>query len=315
MRLIETTTLRLVNFYDGNIPSYAILSHTWGSEEDEVTFQEFRDLPTGRLKKSVMSGPLANAVTKKPGFVKIRGAAELAASRGHTYLWIDTCCIDKTSSAELSEAINSMYRWYRNAAICFAYLDIEGWDGPEHRNIRWFQRGWTLQELIAPSEVEFYSRTWQFVGSKLGRLPDDLNKRSGPSLLITPGWISTITGIDYGILKGSKLLEDMSVAQKMQWASKRKSTRVEDIAYCLMGIFNVNMPLLYGEGERAFIRLQEEILRGESSSTSIEPPIVVLVFKSAVLNAASQKPTISPSSLGDAHPMTSFVINHPDFWR
>lgn len=157
--------------------------------------------------------------------------------------------IDKTSSAELSEAINSMYQWYKNANICYAYLeDITDQDQLFHsdRSIesRWFQRGWTLQELIAPRVVEFYTASWAEIGTK-----SSLRKK-----------ISHETGIDIRILDG----QDPSicnVAERMSWAAFRQTTRIEDAAYCLLGLFQVSMPLLYGEGKGAFIRLQQEILR------------------------------------------------------
>lgn len=162
----------------------------------------------------------------------------------------DTVCIDKSSSAELSEAINSMYRWYQNAQICYAYLaDVTVAEKPRgggsaFERSRWFTRGWTLQELIAPSNLVFYSSDWRRIGTK-SELRDI---------------ISEITGINVGVLGGTDP-DHFSIAQRMSWASKRKTTRVEDIAYCLLGIFGVNMTLLYGEGERSFVRLQEEIMK------------------------------------------------------
>src|ERR1700733_11317378 len=170
----------------------------------------------------------------------------MAAADGFHYIWIDTCCIDKASSAELSEAINSTYRWYHESGVCYAYLA----DVPpnavddEFAKSRWFTRGWTLQELIAPSTVIFLGKEWQKMGTKSSR----------------QRIISEVTGIPTNILLGGDL-ERTSIAQKLSWASKRETTRVEDIAYCLMGIFGINMPMLYGEGERAFIRLQEEIMK------------------------------------------------------
>jgi hypothetical protein len=177
---------------------------------------------------------------------------------------VDTCCIDKTSSAELSEAINSMFSWYRDAAICYVYLsDVGGGDdvSQKSRDIStslWFSRGWTLQELIAPSVVVFFARDWSEIGSR--------------SVLIEQ--ITAATGIDRGLFNNDLLsptgtsnrnrLNQYSIAQKMAWASKRKTTRVEDEAYCLLGLFGVNMPLIYGEGKTAFIRLQEEIMKRSS---------------------------------------------------
>ncbi|KAK4443506.1 hypothetical protein QBC34DRAFT_211026 [Podospora aff. communis PSN243] len=289
MRLIDTTTLRLVSKNDGDLPNYAILSHTWGSDDDEVSFQDLQDLSSSRVRQP--NGPFAHRISKKPGFAKIKDSARLAKSQGFQYIWIDTCCINKTSSAELSEAINSMFRWYRNAAVCYAFLDdVSCESDPQYREFlahfgklhefgyrsslqsqprildgpgvveslrfsRWFTRGWTLQELIAPFNVEFYSRDWRLLGTKLDNRRNTAPEHSFPVL------ISTITGIDLAILEGRLDLEDLSIASRMRWAARRQTTRIEDKAYCLMGIFGVNMPLLYGEGNRAFIRLQEEILK------------------------------------------------------
>lgn len=164
---------------------------------------------------------------------------------------MDTSCIDKASSTELSEAINSMFAWYRDAAVCYAYLaDVLTSGDPRRpgsafRYSRWFTHGWTLQELIAPRIVVFLSREWDVIGTKesLADLIED------------------ITGIDCDVLTHRKSHNDISVAARMSWAAQRITTRVEDHAYCLLGIFNIVMHPIYGEGEHAFIRLQEEILR------------------------------------------------------
>lgn len=198
------------------------------------------------------------------GFRKIVGCCDQANIDGFDYVWIDTCCIDKTSSAELSEAINSMFNWYGDAEICYAYLsDVLGSGDVDQKlrdfaKSRWFKRGWTLQELIAPTIVVFFAQDWSVIGSR-------------SSLL---GTIAQTTSIDRaffsdGLLSVSRTsnhnrLGQYSVAQKMSWASKRDTTRVEDKAYCLLGIFGVNLPLLYGEGKMAFIRLQEEIMKRSS---------------------------------------------------
>jgi hypothetical protein len=236
MRLINSITLQLEEFVTDRIPEYVILSHTWG--EEEVSFRDIQ-------------GP--NAKEMK-GFVKLQNCCAQAVRDGFDYAWIDTCCIDKSSSAELSEAINSMYKWYKNARICYAYLEDIAipYSIPDSqflevlRPSRWFTRGWTLQELIAPPIVEFYDRDWNNFGSK--------NSRQEV--------LSNITGIEIHVLRGDDPWA-CNVAQRMSWASKRTTTRAEDIAYCLMGLFNVNMPLLYGEGgSKAFNRLQEEIIKG-----------------------------------------------------
>ncbi|PMD20736.1 HET-domain-containing protein, partial [Hyaloscypha hepaticicola] len=242
MRLLHTRTLELSEFLENATPAYAILSHTW--EKEEVSFKD-------------MQGPNAK---KKAGYAKIQKCCEQAARDGYEYVWIDTCCIDKSSSAELSEAINSMYVWYKNAKTCYAYLadlDTKGWFGwlseaPESfKKSRWFTRGWTLQELIAPARLEFFDKYWSPFGTKADR----------------HSVLSEITGIDELTLIGGRELREVSIAKRMSWASKRVTTRVEDIAYCLIGIFGVNLPLLYGEGERAFIRLQEEIMRSSDDQS------------------------------------------------
>ncbi|RYP09755.1 hypothetical protein DL764_001090 [Monosporascus ibericus] len=226
MRLLNCHTKKLEEFVGAAIPRYAILSHAW--EDDEVLFHDIT---------------LDNVNYKaKGGWHKIEKSCEQALRDGLDYVWADTICIDKSSSAELSEAINSMFKWYRSSAVCYAYL----YDLPERglEQSRWFTRGWTLQEMIAPRELWFYDRHWVVQGSK-STLLDKLQE---------------ITGVDTTALRGGNL-RFFSVARKMSWASKRQTTREEDIAYCLLGIFDISMPLLYGEGSKAFIRLQEEIIK------------------------------------------------------
>ncbi|KAI0095561.1 heterokaryon incompatibility protein-domain-containing protein [Nemania sp. FL0031] len=256
MRLLKTDKLcrlELVEVIESTTPAYAILSHTWGDEE--VTFQELQSLSHRRWSRAILKS--ASMIKAKKGFVKILNAAALAAKNGYQYIWIDTCCIDKTSSAELSEAINSMYRWYKQAWICYAYLeDVEYAGGDAFyeicRDSRWFTRGWTLQELIAPKEVHFYAQNWEYLGSKLS----SQSVRSS---------LSKITGVDARVLESIVDPKDTSIATRMKWASHRQTTRPEDVSYCLIGLFNVNMPLLYGEGKgKAFVRLQEEILKGSN---------------------------------------------------
>ncbi|KAB5513381.1 heterokaryon incompatibility protein-domain-containing protein [Coniochaeta sp. 2T2.1] len=237
MRLINTKTLELESFNPGIQPRsrrYAILSHRWGAEE--VTFHEF--------------GDLTPAVRMKQGFTKILKACETALSVYKLkYLWVDTCCIDKSSSTELSEAINRMFSWYSRSEMCIAYLaDVECEHEDSLPSSDWFRRGWTLQELLAPSQVHFFDRNWKQLGN-----------RSTLSVII-----SEITGIPSELLDRGGRPPDLarySVGSKMCWASWRETTRVEDLSYCLLGLFDVNMPLLYGEGELAFHRLQEAIIR------------------------------------------------------
>lgn len=239
MRLINTSTLLLDEFFGDDIPKYAILSHTW--TKDEVTFREWQE-PTA-------------TTASKTGFLKVKDACALALSLAHEWLWADTACIDKTSSAELSEAINSMYAWYRNSAECLVYLaDVEELDNDETQlqdqitASRWFTRGWTLQELLAPADLTFYDRRWRRLGTKTQYA----------------NAIALATGIPAGILKKARNAQpgasSLTVAQRMSWIACRRTTRIEDMAYCMLGIFDINMPLLYGEGAKAFLRLQHEIL-------------------------------------------------------
>ena len=237
MRLLDTATLEFREFIGSQIPCYAILSHTWG--EEEVSYQDLRDSQFG----------------SKAGFTKIKDCCTIAAGDGWSYVWIDTCCIDKTSSTELSEAINSMFDWYQEAAVCYAYLvDVPGSEtnhadlASSFRKSRWFTRGWTLQELLAPSTLIFLNRDWKSVGT-----------RSSLSSAI-----SMVTGIS---LSDMANIKHVSIARKMSWMSTRQTTRVEDMAYCLIGLFEVKMPLLYGEGRYAFIRLQLKIISKSDDET------------------------------------------------
>ncbi|OTB14071.1 hypothetical protein K445DRAFT_302632 [Daldinia sp. EC12] len=222
MRLLDTKSLRLKEFVGDRMPQYAILSHTWGDEE--VLFQDIKS-------------HLSLTWKRKQGSKKVRASCRRAALDGYKYIWIDTCCIDKSSSAELSESINSMFTWYQSASVCYAFLeDVQSLE--RLTDSRWFTRGWTLQELIAPCDVRFYNKNWELLGDRY---------RLSPQISI-----KSVRG----------LLGEVSVSQKMIWASPRSTTRAEDLSYCLLGIFGVSMTLIYGEGqEKAFRRLQETILR------------------------------------------------------
>lgn len=252
MRLLECSDdeFKLMkDLPDRDIPKYAILSHTWGSEAEEVTFQ---DLDNGSGKN-------------KTGYEKIRFCAKQARRDGLQHFWVDTCCINKSNKAELSKAINSMFYWYQNAARCYVYLsDVsdtqptyrptkrlrrDSSSGPEHRwesafrASKWFTRGWTLQELLAPASVEFFTKEGRRLGDK-----ESLEQQ-----------IHEVTGIAVPALQGSALTL-FSVTERFQWAQTRETTREEDWAYCLQGIFSISMPVIYGEGKtQAIHRLHEEI--------------------------------------------------------
>jgi hypothetical protein len=244
MRLLQFDddgNFSLTEFFESAIPNYAILSHRWGS--DEVTF---KDLIDGTSKN------------KAGGYSKIQFCGEQARRDGLEYFWVDTCCIDKSSSAELSEAINSMFRWYQKAARCYVYLsdvsteERKASDAPAEcswesafRASKWFTRGWTLQELLAPRSVDFYSREGKSLGSKR-----TLEQQ-----------IYEITRVPATALRENSLSQ-FDVDERFSWANSRQTIRGEDKAYSLFGIFDVQMPLLYGEGEvKAFLRLREAIDR------------------------------------------------------
>ena len=230
------------NLLDDDLPRYAILSHTWEDDSEEVTFEDL----------------VGNSGKGKAGYRKLQFCGKQAARDDLQYFWVDSCCIKKSSDAELSEAIISMFRWYRGAAKCYVYLsDVSIWDATmddesshfkweqAFRKSRWFTRGWTLQELLAPASVEFFSSEGQRLGNK-----DSLKQQ-----------LHEITGIPVRALQGSPL-SDFSIAERISWAEKRETTREEDKVYSLLGIFDVYMPLLYREGrENAFKRLKKKIGR------------------------------------------------------
>lgn len=223
-----------------DIPRYAILSHKWGPDDEEVTF---KDMAEGTGKSKV-------------GYRKIQFCRDEAVRNGLKHFWIDTCCIDKSNNTELSEAIISMFRWYRNATECYVYLpdvskDINSQtDDPStwkaaFRKSCWFERGWTLQELIAPRSVKFFSHEGQLLGDKMS-----LERE-----------IHDITGIAVSALRGTDLSK-FSINERMAWALHRQTKREEDEAYCLLGIFGVNLTPRYGEGRKeASERLHRRILK------------------------------------------------------
>lgn len=256
MRLLDTSTLQFEEFYSSKKPPYAILSHIWTGEE--ISFAEML-CPTPETQQ-------------KAGFLKIKGCCDMARAHNLSYAWVDSCCIDKRSSAELTEAINSMYLWYRDAVICFVYLvDVSPTfsvvDGrtmslngqiEAFKKSRWFTRGWTLQELVASSNRSFLANDWS---------PIHFSSKDSPIININ-NLITQITGIRSDVLRDRDTLSGLCVAERMSWQSQRQTTREEDIAYSLMGIFSVNMPILYGEGaHKAFRRLQEEIMKSSFDHT------------------------------------------------
>ncbi|KAK0721891.1 heterokaryon incompatibility protein-domain-containing protein [Lasiosphaeria miniovina] len=250
MHLINTRTLLLHEFFGDKIPLYAILSHTWGDQE--VSYQEWIYVHNQNVARWgwVRIESEVKATREKAGYVKIAHACKLARGLGHQWIWFDTNCIDKTSSAELSEAINSMYAWYRDSAVCLVYLADVSIAGSSHRSN-------TLQDLLAPIGLLFFSQHWSPLGNA-----HSLNPLLAEITAIDP----TSDRINWLSRRG-RLMAQVSIAARLSWASRRETTRFEDRAYCLLGFFGVNMPLLYGEGENAFARLQEEIIKRNPDST------------------------------------------------
>lgn len=253
MRLINVRTLGLEYFGD-NPPKYAILSHRWASEE--LSYQDFQNpwKCTGPSFDKILNFcRLVRYAAVHPDSKPYEGGQVIKLD----WCWIDTVCIDKSSSAELSEAINSMWKYYRDAVYCVAYLaDVSTLQMQEVFKSDWFTRGWTLQELLAPRHVSFYNQAWQRLGEK------DL--KSTLALVV-----AAASGVPLLVLNSPDRYSETSVAQRMSWAAKRTTERKEDRAYSLMGLFDVNMPLLYGEGEqKAFQRLQRAIIE-QSDDESI----------------------------------------------
>ncbi|KAH8886093.1 hypothetical protein GQ53DRAFT_785224 [Thozetella sp. PMI_491] len=217
---------------------YAVLSHCY--EPGDILFVDLNSI---------------SAASSGKGIAKLRDACRVAKSWGLDWLWVDTVCTDRRSSAEQSEAVLASFRWLRDCQVCIVYLgdvsqakeDVHG----QLRLSRWMQRCWTLQELIAPQNVQFYDQQWTLIGTKKSLLP----------------LLSEITSIDIAILEDAGSLPDFSVGQKMSWAACRKASTIEDQAYSLLGIFDVSMPVLYGEGPKAFIRLEEEIMKDTDDLT------------------------------------------------
>ncbi|OAL53839.1 HET-domain-containing protein [Pyrenochaeta sp. DS3sAY3a] len=240
LKLVDGFELfHLVDFDADEVPDYAILSHTWGPKRDEISLQDIQH----------------NVAHIKSSYSKLQFCAQCLRKHSLQYIWVDSCCIDQSNSVELMTAINSMFRYYQNASICFVYLaDVSGFDASRNPveesvwhagfgNSRWFKRGWTLQELLAPETVEFYTQDGRFLGTK-----HDLGTQ-----------IQGITSIPVLAIRGSTLTK-FSVPERLSWAVGRETKLEEDRAYSLLGIFEVSLSVIYGEGRiNAMRRLRAEI--------------------------------------------------------
>ncbi|KAI0381464.1 heterokaryon incompatibility protein-domain-containing protein [Hypomontagnella monticulosa] len=282
MRLLKTTSYELLEANDipTPFPPYTILSHTWISPKDEITYQDIK-----RRKDDIES-----SIFKQKGWSKLKQYCDRAAKDGWEWAWMDTCCIDKTNPADTQEAINAMFRWYQNAGICYAYLEdvdilkilrvhedaelLRGVDILEEADIdeisrcgdvadfnnflhtalrqfivgaKWFTRGWTLQELLAPHYLVLVDRAWRRIGTR-------------------ESWAMEIreaSKIEARHLTGFRPtdFQSCSIAMRLSWAARRETTVEEDETYSLIGLFGISMPLIYGEGRwRAFNRFQRELI-------------------------------------------------------
>ncbi|KIJ60162.1 hypothetical protein HYDPIDRAFT_32581 [Hydnomerulius pinastri MD-312] len=285
MHLLNVHTLALESF-SRDPPPYACLSHRWGRPEDEVSFRDIKRLH------------IQPDVQRKPGFTKILRCKLQAIKHGLDYIWIDTCCIDQSINTELHEAINSMWQWYQDCDRCFVYMNDVRSDQPPNADdsdfarSQWFRRGWTLQELLAPLNVTFFARDWKKIG-----------KKAHQALV---GRMSRITGIPANVLSvDGPRPESFSVARRMFWASQRETTRKEDMAYSLMGIMGVTMPIIYGGSENSFVRFQKEIMKN-----SHDQSIFAWVTESAPPSTTTGLLTSSPAYFTDVDeiPFNDFVV-------
>lgn len=259
MRLLNVYTFEFAEFEGDHLPPYKITSHRW--TKDEVTFEDV----------------LGKKKTGSEGYVKIEGFCQFIRedeerlrkyvtkeSGSCEWIWIDTACIDKRSSAEVSESINSMFVWYDRAIECFAYLaDVPSLSAgneivmSEFQRSEWFYRGWTLQELLVPRVVIFLNKDWEVIGHKCKYCEYSNPCRDAGPLLNDV--VADITGISEDILFDYKRSNRLSVAQKLTWMADRETTKPEDMAYCLLGIFNITMPPLYGDGPKVMEKLEKEL--------------------------------------------------------
>ncbi|OQN95615.1 hypothetical protein B0A48_18692 [Cryoendolithus antarcticus] len=232
MRLLNVENLTFAEFQDDKKrPSYVIASHRW-LKDGEATFQDVRDFRN----------------VNGEGYQKVKAFAEYIKSNiPHVeWLWMDTCCINKESAAELSEAINTMFEWYHNAELCLAYLaDVKTGDGiSSFEQSVWFERGWTLQELLAPQTVVFVTKGWQVIGHKGDSTSNKCRLFIGCNL---GKRIAQVTGIPEEVLYNYEASAGLSVDDNLKWMKSRKTTKPEDMSYALYGILGVTLGANYGE--------------------------------------------------------------------
>lgn len=240
MRLLNAKSKKLELIPNCERPPYAIVSHRWGADSDEVLFTNFDNMPSPLARIKVMRNK------------KVAGACSQALRDGYKHVWLDTCCIDRENQTELTASLNSMYRWYQESAVCYVYLrDVS--DISQITESEWFRRGWTLQELIAPRVVRFFSKDWKLLATREGLIQKIGNR----------------TGIDSRVLQSHGTIPNhVTIAQRMRWATGRNTKEEEDTAYSLMGLFDrVHLHAIYGIKEEAFMKLQYEIMSKSSDQS------------------------------------------------
>ncbi|KAF5254483.1 hypothetical protein FANTH_741 [Fusarium anthophilum] len=326
MRLLQTKSYELFEASDvpAPSPSYAILSHTWISSKDEITYQDMK----------TRTGDIKNNVYKQKGWSKLKNYCDRAFKDGWDWAWMDTCCIDKTNPADTQEAINAMFRWYQNAGVCYAHLsDVDfsissqilslpedtGLDSSMNSlrtaakekfiDAKWFTRGWTLQELLAPHYLIFVDREWRHMGTRESWALE-IEEASN----IEARHLNAFNPTDFA---------SCSTAMRFSWASGRETTVEEDESYSLLGLFGISLPLIYGEGGRqAFNRLQRQLIHvyhddsvfaWKSSQPDPKPGVGILARSVKDFWDASK---VTAGQYGNAYSMTNRGLEiTPKYWR
>lgn len=260
MRLYNVQTLELKNFLH-NVPRYVVASHRW-AVGSEATIDDVR------YKRN----------TERSGYKKVEGFARYVRQHINNveWLWIDTCCVNQESSQEVTEAVNSMFAWYRAAELCIAYLAdvVDTENTNEFKNSSWFRRGWTLQELLAPPLVVFLSHDWELIGRK-GKHGWSRSAIWDRDCLSLEPDIAHITKIPELVLRDYAKSKGLSTEDKLAWISARETTREEDMSYSLFGIFSVTMPVIYGEGaDSARQRLLRKIYKTTQQGDNFNRKVV-----------------------------------------
>ncbi|KAJ1323666.1 HET domain-containing protein [Microdochium nivale] len=224
MRLLEIDHMGGIGFTpdlpETVLPPYAILSHTW-DHGHEVTYDDM----------------LAGTGHSKRGWRKIRFCERQAPQDSLSHFWVDSCCIDKANHGEMHGALGAMFAWYRDAHVCYVYLtDVKTTAESDLLRSRWWTRGWTLQELLAPRDVRFFARGGQYLGDK-ATLEDVIRRR---------------TGIPAAALRGAPF-DSFTIEEQLSWLGNRQTTYPEDLYNCLVGILGDSLARRYeGARRRAF---------------------------------------------------------------